>query len=149
MVKQVGVLILKADDERVGEILDVGTANGADSRSHLDRFTVHQHTDVLLQTQAAQGGYDRILAHHLLPEYPVRALHRHVDRIGEAPPGDFGDQSGGPLSLQQATPRQYHPHIADRIFQVVGFPDYSREPGRFPGFRRETSHRERRAGHRK
>ena len=120
VVKQVGVFVLQPDDERVGEILHIGPADGADGRPHLHRFAIHQHADVLLQSEAPQRRDDRILPHHFLPEHPVGVFHRNVHRIGQLSVGNLADDFLRPLAGQQAPPGEYHPHIADGIFQIVG-----------------------------
>ena len=120
MVHQVGVLILQADDEGVGKVFHIGAADSADGRAHLHGFAVHQHADILLQAEAAQGGDDGVLPHYFLPEHPVGELHRHMDGVGQLAGGDGFNQAAHALAGQEAAAGKGNPHIPHRVFEKVG-----------------------------
>ena len=121
MIQQVGVLVLQPDDERVREIFHVGPADGADGRAHLHGLAVHQHPNILLQTEPAQRRNHGVLPHYLLPEYPVGVLHGNVNGVGQLSAGHGADQIARAFACQQPAAGENHPHIANRILHVVGF----------------------------
>ena len=48
--------------------------------------------------------------------------HWHVDRVGELPPGYGFQQMVGFFPGQQPLAGKNHPHVAHRVFQVIGSP---------------------------